>query len=69
MLGTLANIASLPTDFATGATLFTTDEHPLWGTSGGILYPLSNTATDPTSTSLGEHANPTISVRLQTLVS
>ena len=44
-------IPSLPTDFATGATLFTTDEHPLWGTSGGILYPLSNTATDPTSTS------------------
>ena len=43
-------IPSLPSDFATGATLFTADEHPLWGTSGGILYPLSNTATDPTST-------------------
>jgi len=52
------NIASAPTSFATGATLFTSDEHPVWGTDGtpvlsgyatrAYKYPLSNTATDPT---------------------
>jgi surface protein len=49
------NIASLPTNFAAGATLFTTDEFPYFG---GILYPLSNTATDPTL-SIWRTANPT----------
>jgi len=43
-------IPSYPSDFDTNTPLFTTDEHPIWGTSGGILYPLTNTATDPTST-------------------
>jgi surface protein len=46
----VTNIPSIPTDFATGATLFTVGEHPIWGTTGGILYPLTNTATDFTST-------------------
>ena len=30
----VTNIPSLPSNFATGATLFTVDEHPIWGTDG-----------------------------------
>ena len=54
------NIPSEPSGFAAGATLFTTDEHPVWGTDGtpvlsgyaakAYKYPLSNTATNPFST-------------------
>ena len=48
-----------PTDFDTGtAGAWTTAEKPLWGTIGGILYPLTNTATDPTSATW-RTANPT----------
>jgi hypothetical protein len=32
----VTNIPSLPSGFATGATLFTTDEHPIWGTTGPL---------------------------------
>ena len=46
----VAFIPSIPTDFDTNTPLFTVDEHPIWGTSSSILYPLTNTATDPTST-------------------
>ena len=54
-------IASEPTNFDTSTlTSWTTLEKPGWGTSGGILYPLSNTATDPTSTNnTWRNANPT----------
>ena len=50
-----------PTNFANNTVgTWTTAEKPLWGTSGGILYPLSNTATDPTY-SAWRTANPTYS--------
>jgi len=42
----VSTIPSLPTGFATGATLFTVDEHPIWGT---IFYPLTGETSDPTN--------------------
>jgi hypothetical protein len=48
----VTNIASPgPSNFATGATLFTTDEHPLWGTTG-LSY-----LTDPTYGTLVAYYN------------
>jgi surface protein len=50
------NIPSEPNDFATGATLVTSDEHPVWGTDGTV--PVGAPEYDITTAALWTFSNP-----------